>query len=105
MSQDAPFLPLSLSLSFSSDALKTLKAQRSLVCFPHSKLLITHSCFSLSAPKSFSQFVGGKPGKSVSGRSVAVRAPGGGSVLAYCPDGGRKDVRNAVEAAVKVQAG
>lgn len=60
---------------------------------------------SASAPKSFSQFVGGKAGKSVSGRSVAVRAPGGGSVLAYCPDGGRKDVRNAVEAAVKVQAG
>ncbi|KAF1380003.1 hypothetical protein PFLUV_G00181940 [Perca fluviatilis] len=58
-----------------------------------------------SAPKPYLQFVGGKPCKSVSGCSVAVQSPGGGSVLAYCPDGGRKDVRNAVEAAVKVQPG
>uniref|UniRef100_A0A665VG82 Aldehyde dehydrogenase domain-containing protein n=1 Tax=Echeneis naucrates TaxID=173247 RepID=A0A665VG82_ECHNA len=50
-------------------------------------------------------FVGGKACKSDSGCSVAVQAPGGGSVLAYCPDGGRKDVRNAVEAAIKVQPG
>ncbi|TRY98992.1 hypothetical protein DNTS_001251 [Danionella cerebrum] len=28
-----------------------------------------------------------------------------GSVLAHCPDGGRKDVRNAVEAAIKIQPG
>nr|XP_046270503.1 aldehyde dehydrogenase family 16 member A1 [Scatophagus argus] len=56
-----------------------------------------------SAPKSYLQFVGGKACKSVSGRSVAVQTPEGGSVLAYCPEGGRKDVRNAVEAAVKVQ--
>ncbi len=57
----------------------------------------------LSAPKPYLQFVGGKACKSVSGSSIAVQSPGGGSVLAYCPDGGRKDVRNAVEAAVKVQ--
>lgn len=59
----------------------------------------------LSAPKYYQQFVGGKACKSVSGCSVAVHSPGGGRVLAYCPDGGRKDVRNAVEAAAKVQPG
>uniref|UniRef100_A0A8D3B6Q7 Aldehyde dehydrogenase 16 family, member A1 n=1 Tax=Scophthalmus maximus TaxID=52904 RepID=A0A8D3B6Q7_SCOMX len=58
-----------------------------------------------SAPKSYQQFVGGKACKSESGCSMAVQPPGGGSVLAYCPDGGRKDVRNAVEAATKVQPG
>ncbi|CAG02065.1 unnamed protein product [Tetraodon nigroviridis] len=58
-----------------------------------------------SAPKHYLQFVGGKPCKSVSGGSVAVEAPGGGGVLGYCPEGGRKDVRNAVEAASKVQPG
>ncbi|TMS15536.1 Aldehyde dehydrogenase family 16 member A1 [Larimichthys crocea] len=58
-----------------------------------------------SAPKYYQQFVGGKACKSVSGCSVAVHSPGGGRVLAYCPDGGRKDVRNAVEAAAKVQPG
>lgn len=42
--------------------------------------------------------------KADSGYSRAVRAPGG-TVLAHCPDGGRKDVRNAVEAALKVQPG
>ncbi|XP_051242816.1 aldehyde dehydrogenase family 16 member A1 [Dicentrarchus labrax] len=57
------------------------------------------------APKAYLQFVSGKACKSVSGCSVAVQSPGGGSVLAYCPEGGRKDVRNAVEAAVKVQPG
>ncbi|XP_006809784.1 aldehyde dehydrogenase family 16 member A1 [Neolamprologus brichardi] len=58
------------------------------------------------APQSHLQFVAGKACKSVSGCSVAVQPPGGsGGVLAYCPDGGRKDVRNAVEAAVKVQPG
>ncbi|XP_040917548.1 aldehyde dehydrogenase family 16 member A1 isoform X2 [Toxotes jaculatrix] len=58
-----------------------------------------------SAPKSYLQFVGGKVCKSESGCSVAVQPAGGGSVLAYCPDGGRKDIRNAVEAAIKVQPG
>ncbi|XP_039893293.1 aldehyde dehydrogenase family 16 member A1 [Simochromis diagramma] len=58
------------------------------------------------APQSHLQFVAGKACKSVSGCSVAVQPPGGsGGLLAYCPDGGRKDVRNAVEAAVKVQPG
>ncbi|XP_058509018.1 aldehyde dehydrogenase family 16 member A1 [Solea solea] len=60
---------------------------------------------SASSPKSYLQFVGGKACKAESGCSVAVQPPGGGSVLAYCPDGGRKDVRNAVEAASKVQPG
>ena len=59
----------------------------------------------LSAPKPYLQFVGGKACKADSGCSVAVQSPGASSVLAYCPDGGRKDVRNAVEAAVKVQPG
>uniref|UniRef100_A0A8C5HL57 Aldehyde dehydrogenase domain-containing protein n=1 Tax=Gouania willdenowi TaxID=441366 RepID=A0A8C5HL57_GOUWI len=58
-----------------------------------------------SAPQFYLQFVGGKPCKAVSGRSVPVLTPGGESVLAYVPDGGRKDVRNAVEAAIKVQPG
>lgn len=58
-----------------------------------------------SVPRSYQQFVGGKACKSESGCSVAVRPPGGDGVLAYCPDGGRKDVRNAVEAALKVQPG
>lgn len=78
-------------------------------------LLATHSlnfaCFTttllspLSAPKHYLQFVGGKACKSVSGGSVAVQSPGGSGVLGYCPEGGRKDVRNAVEAASKVQPG
>ncbi|KAK1877269.1 Aldehyde dehydrogenase family 16 member A1 [Dissostichus eleginoides] len=38
------------------------------------------------------------------GCSLKVQAADG-AVLAFCPDGGRKDVRNAVEAAVKVQPG
>uniref|UniRef100_A0A3P9JC60 Aldehyde dehydrogenase 16 family, member A1 n=1 Tax=Oryzias latipes TaxID=8090 RepID=A0A3P9JC60_ORYLA len=58
-----------------------------------------------SSPPSYLQFVGGKACKSVSGCSVAVQSPGGGGVLGLCPEGGRKDVRNAVEAALKVQPG
>lgn len=57
-----------------------------------------------SVPRSYLQFVGGKQCKSESGSSISVLAPGG-AVYAYCPDGGRKDVRNAVEAAIKVQPG
>uniref|UniRef100_G3NRB2 Aldehyde dehydrogenase domain-containing protein n=1 Tax=Gasterosteus aculeatus aculeatus TaxID=481459 RepID=G3NRB2_GASAC len=57
------------------------------------------------APKVYLQLVGGKLCKSVSGCSIAVQSPGGGGVLAHCPDGGPKDVRNAVEAADKVQPG
>ncbi|CAL8271709.1 unnamed protein product [Lota lota] len=57
------------------------------------------------ATKFYQQFVGGKSCKSESGGSFAVQAPDGANVLAYCPDGGRKDVRNAVEAASKVQPG
>uniref|UniRef100_A0A3P9LGL5 Aldehyde dehydrogenase 16 family, member A1 n=1 Tax=Oryzias latipes TaxID=8090 RepID=A0A3P9LGL5_ORYLA len=58
-----------------------------------------------SSPPSYLQFVGGKACKSVSGCSVAVQSPGGSGVLGLCPEGGRKDVRNAVEAALKVQPG
>lgn len=58
-----------------------------------------------SAPKFYQQFVGGKACKSESGGSVAVKSADGAKVLGYCPDGGRKDVRNAVEAATKVQPG
>lgn len=58
-----------------------------------------------SAPKFYQQFVGGKACKSESGGSVAVKSADGAKVLGYCPDGGRKDVRNAVEAAIKVQPG
>ncbi|XP_072299670.1 aldehyde dehydrogenase family 16 member A1 [Eucyclogobius newberryi] len=58
-----------------------------------------------SAPKVYQQFVGGKACKSVSGGSVAVYSADGAKLLGYCPDGGRKDVRNAVEAATKVQPG
>ncbi|XP_036445459.1 aldehyde dehydrogenase family 16 member A1 isoform X2 [Colossoma macropomum] len=57
-----------------------------------------------SVPRSCSQYVGGKLCKADSGCSRTVQAPGG-AVLAHCPDGGRKDVRNAVEAALKVQPG
>lgn len=56
------------------------------------------------ACRSYLQYVAGKPSKAESGGSVCVRAPGG-DLLAYCPEGGRKDVRNAVEAAIKVQPG
>ncbi|XP_034150993.1 aldehyde dehydrogenase family 16 member A1 isoform X2 [Esox lucius] len=59
---------------------------------------------SSSCPRSYLQYVGGKQCKSESGSSVSVLAPDG-AVLAYCPDAGRKDVRNAVEAAIKVQPG
>lgn len=58
-----------------------------------------------SAPKFYQQFVGGKACKAESGGSVAVKSADGAKVLGYCPDGGRKDVRNAVEAATKVQPG
>uniref|UniRef100_A0A672G192 Aldehyde dehydrogenase domain-containing protein n=1 Tax=Salarias fasciatus TaxID=181472 RepID=A0A672G192_SALFA len=58
-----------------------------------------------SAPQSLLQLVGGKTCKSVSGCSMAVRPQEGTATLGYCPYGGRKDVRNAVEAAIKVQPG
>ncbi|XP_043955170.1 aldehyde dehydrogenase family 16 member A1 [Gambusia affinis] len=69
------------------------------------QVVIPDSPDGASIPQSYPQFVGGKACKSVSGCSVAVQAPGGDSVLVFCPDGGRKDVRNAVEAAIKVQPG
>ncbi|MEQ2181887.1 hypothetical protein GOODEAATRI_016282, partial [Goodea atripinnis] len=97
-----PLLPL---LTFRSSAeaviLGSVPVSPSLLFSPSSSLL---SCF-FGVLKSYPQFVGGKACKSVSGCSMPVQTPGGGSVLAFCPDGGRKDVRNAVEAAIKVQPG
>uniref|UniRef100_A0A4W5P8T2 Aldehyde dehydrogenase 16 family, member A1 n=1 Tax=Hucho hucho TaxID=62062 RepID=A0A4W5P8T2_9TELE len=69
-----------------------------------SAAIIPEGSNSSSTPRSYLQYVGGKQCKSESGSSVFVLASGG-TVLAYCPDGGRKDVRNAVEAAIKVQPG
>ncbi|XP_060758360.1 aldehyde dehydrogenase family 16 member A1 isoform X2 [Neoarius graeffei] len=57
-----------------------------------------------SVSRSCTHLVGGKVCKADSGCSRVVQAPGG-AVLAHCPDGGRKDVRNAVDAALKVQPG
>uniref|UniRef100_A0AAV2KF71 Aldehyde dehydrogenase domain-containing protein n=1 Tax=Knipowitschia caucasica TaxID=637954 RepID=A0AAV2KF71_KNICA len=57
------------------------------------------------SPKMYQQLVGGKTCKSVSGGSVSVLSADGAKLLGYCPDGSRKDVRNAVEAATKVQSG
>lgn len=66
---------------------------------PFLSLSLSHS-----VPRFYSQLVGGQLRKADSGCSRSVLAPGG-AVLAHCPDGGRKDVRNAVEAAIKVQPG
>ncbi|KAK3553084.1 hypothetical protein QTP86_031352, partial [Hemibagrus guttatus] len=69
-----------------------------------SRFLVPESSDPSSVSRSCSHLVGGKVCKADSGSSRAVLAPGG-AVLAHCPDGGRKDVRNAVEAALKVQPG
>lgn len=69
-----------------------------------SKFLIPEVFDPSSVPRFYSQLVGGQMRKADSGSSRSVLAPGG-AVLAHCPDGGRKDVRNAVEAANKVQPG
>uniref|UniRef100_A0A8C1BWG9 Aldehyde dehydrogenase 16 family, member A1 n=1 Tax=Cyprinus carpio carpio TaxID=630221 RepID=A0A8C1BWG9_CYPCA len=69
-----------------------------------SKFMIPEGFDPSSVPRFYSQFVGGQLRKADSGCSKSVLAPGG-AVLAQCPDGGRKDVRNAVEAAIKVQPG
>ncbi|XP_051571936.1 aldehyde dehydrogenase family 16 member A1 isoform X2 [Myxocyprinus asiaticus] len=67
-----------------------------------SKFLIPEGFDPSSVPRFYSQLVGGQLRKADSGHSRSVLAPGG-TVLAHCPDGGRKDVRNAVEAGIKVQ--
>ncbi|XP_072549795.1 aldehyde dehydrogenase family 16 member A1 [Salminus brasiliensis] len=69
-----------------------------------SKFMVPEGFDPSSVPRSCSQYVGGKLCKADSGCSRTVQSPGG-AVLANCPDGGRKDVRNAVEAALKVQPG
>ncbi|KTG00548.1 hypothetical protein cypCar_00015306 [Cyprinus carpio] len=69
-----------------------------------SKFMIPEGFDPSSVPRFYSHFVGGQLRKADSGCSRSVLAPGG-AVLAHCPDGGRKDVRNAVEAAIKVQPG
>lgn len=83
--------------------LKSLVMHFSLRPIPSTSHVLPLLSSPLSAPKHYLQFVGGKACKSVSGGSVAVQSPGGSGVLGYCPEGGRKDVRNAVEAASKVQ--
>lgn len=100
----SPILPDNLDAArWVVDALLALT--HNYVCTTDLPICITTSSSPPSTPKSYLQFVGGKTCKAVSGCSLAVQSPGGGDVLAYCPDGGRKDVRNAVEAAVKVQPG
>ncbi|XP_050955360.1 aldehyde dehydrogenase family 16 member A1 isoform X1 [Labeo rohita] len=69
-----------------------------------SKFVIPEGFDPSSVPRFYSQYLGGQLRKADSGCSRSVLAPGG-AVLAHCPDGGRKDVRNAVEAAIKVQPG
>ncbi|XP_026062403.1 aldehyde dehydrogenase family 16 member A1-like isoform X1 [Carassius auratus] len=69
-----------------------------------SKFMIPEGFDPSSVPRFYSHFVGGQLRKADSGCSRSVLAPGS-AVLAHCPDGGRKDVRNAVEAAIKVQPG
>uniref|UniRef100_A0AAY4CYK6 Aldehyde dehydrogenase domain-containing protein n=1 Tax=Denticeps clupeoides TaxID=299321 RepID=A0AAY4CYK6_9TELE len=56
----------------------------------------------ISPARVYQHLVGGRQSKAESGCSKAVRSAGG-ALLAHCPDGGPKDVRNAVEAAIKVQ--
>ncbi|XP_077475750.1 aldehyde dehydrogenase family 16 member A1 [Stigmatopora argus] len=58
-----------------------------------------------STLKYYTHYIGGKACKSESGAIMELHPRGGSSVLGYCPNGGRKDVRNAVEAAIKVQPG
>ncbi|MCJ8738921.1 hypothetical protein PDJAM_G00041140 [Pangasius djambal] len=69
-----------------------------------SRFLVPDGSDPSSVSRSCTHLVGGKVCKAESGCSRAVQAPGG-AVLAHCPDGGRKDVRNAVDAALKVQPG
>ncbi|XP_062840788.1 aldehyde dehydrogenase family 16 member A1 [Trichomycterus rosablanca] len=69
-----------------------------------SKFLVPAGFDPTSVARSCSQLVGGKLCKADSGSTRTVLAPGG-AVLAHCPDGGRKDVRNAVESALKIQPG
>ncbi|KAA0705692.1 Aldehyde dehydrogenase family 16 member A1 [Triplophysa tibetana] len=69
-----------------------------------SKFLIPEGFDPSSVPRFYSQLVGGQLRKADSGCTRSVLGPEG-TVLAHCPDGGRKDVRNAVEAAIKVQPG
>ncbi|KAB5553526.1 hypothetical protein PHYPO_G00039670 [Pangasianodon hypophthalmus] len=69
-----------------------------------SRFLVPDGSDPSSVARSCTHLVGGKVCKAESGCSRAVQAPGG-AVLAHCPDGGRKDVRNAVDAALKVQPG
>ncbi|XP_027019868.2 aldehyde dehydrogenase family 16 member A1 [Tachysurus fulvidraco] len=69
-----------------------------------SQFLVPDGSDPSSVSRSCSHFIGGKVCKADSGYSRPVQVSEG-TILAYCPDGGRKDVRNAVEAALKVQPG
>ncbi|KAM9843179.1 aldehyde dehydrogenase family 16 member A1 [Aulostomus maculatus] len=57
----------------------------------------------LGSLKSYPHYVGGKACKSESGCCAVVQSLDGAGLLAYYPDGGQKDIRNATEAAIKVQ--
>ncbi|CAG5121801.1 unnamed protein product, partial [Candidula unifasciata] len=57
-----------------------------------------------SIDKTYKLFYGGSQKRPDSGASIPVVSPSG-EVLGHVPDGGRKDVRDAVDAAVKAAAG
>jgi acyl-CoA reductase-like NAD-dependent aldehyde dehydrogenase len=58
----------------------------------------------ISISKTYKLFIGGKFPRTESGRSVKI-ADAAGNVVAHTCHGSRKDLRNAVEAAAKAQAG
>ena len=59
---------------------------------------------SSSIDKTYKLFYGGGQKRPDSGASLAVVSEAG-TVLGHVPDGGKKDIRNAVEAAVKAAPG
>ncbi|XP_051789841.1 aldehyde dehydrogenase family 16 member A1 [Erpetoichthys calabaricus] len=58
-----------------------------------------------SVDRSYKLYIGGVQCRPDSGYSRPVVSASDGSVLAYVPDGGRKDIRNAVESANKALSG
>lgn len=55
--------------------------------------------------KTYKLYIGGKFPRSESGRSLPVKAPRGKDIVAYISHASRKDLRDAVAAAQKAQAG
>ncbi|MBN3311788.1 A16A1 dehydrogenase, partial [Atractosteus spatula] len=68
------------------------------------RCLIGNSSSDRGLDRSYKLYIGGSQCRPDSGCYRAVLAAGG-AVLGYVPDGGRKDIRNAVEAASKAQSG